>query len=73
MKVNIDTVTSRLFTHIVSTEKMRKDMRDRKDMRGTKYTYYNSCFLILLLIKSRLGTFPLLTTCLLFYKYENKR
>ena len=27
------------FTHIVSTEKMRKDMRDRKDMRGTKYTY----------------------------------
>ena len=21
-------------------KKMRKDMRDRKDMRGTKYTYY---------------------------------
>ena len=40
---------------------MRKDMRDRKDTRGTKYTYYNGCFLILLLIKSRLGTFPLLT------------
>ena len=38
------TVTSRLFTHTVSTEKMRKDMIDRKDMRGTKYTYYNSCF-----------------------------
>ena len=36
-------------------------MRDRKDTRGTKYTYYNGCFLILLLIKSRLGTFPLLT------------
>ena len=29
------TVTSRLFTHIVSTEKMRKDTRDRKDTRGT--------------------------------------
>ena len=40
-------------------KKMRKDMRDRKDMRGTNYTYYISCFLILLLIKSRLGTFPL--------------
>ena len=39
-----NTFTSRLFTHIVSTEKMRKDMIDRKDMRGTKYTYYNSCF-----------------------------
>ena len=38
------TVTSRLFTHIVSTEKMRKDKRDRKDTRGTKYTYYNGCF-----------------------------
>ena len=36
----INTVTSRLFTHIVSIEKMRKDMKDRKDMRGTKYTYY---------------------------------
>ena len=44
------TVTSRLFTHTVSTDKMRKDMIDRKDMRGTKYTYYNSC-LIMLLIK----------------------
>ena len=33
-------VTSDLFTHIVSTEKMRKNKRDRKDMRGTKYTYY---------------------------------
>ena len=29
------TVTFRLFTHIVSTEKVRKDTRD------TKYTYYN--------------------------------
>ena len=34
------TVTSRLFTHTVSTEKMRKDMRERKDMRGTNYTNY---------------------------------
>ena len=59
------TVTSRLFTHIVSTEKVRKDMRDRKDTRGTKYTYYNDSFLILVLVKSRLGIFPLLTTCLL--------
>ena len=32
------TVTYRLFTQIVSTEKMRKDMRKRKDMRGTNYT-----------------------------------
>ena len=31
----ISTVTSHLFTHIVATEKMRKDMRDRKDKRGT--------------------------------------
>ena len=60
------TVTSRLFTHIASTEKMRKDMRDRKDMRCTKYTYYNGYFLILILIKSILGTFPLLTICLLY-------
>ena len=36
----INTVTSRLFTHIVSIEKMRKDIKDRKNMRGTKYTYY---------------------------------
>ena len=61
----VNTVTSRLFTHIVSTEKVRKDIRERKDTRGTKYTYYNDCFLILLLIKSKMGTFPLLTTCLL--------
>ena len=40
------TVTSRLFTHIVSTEKMRKDMTDRKDMKGTKHTYLNGCFFI---------------------------
>ena len=32
------TVTSRLFTHIVSTEKMHKDMK------GTKYTYSNGFF-----------------------------
>ena len=38
MKKKILTVTSRLFTHIVSTEKMRKDTRDRKDTRGTKFT-----------------------------------
>ena len=73
IKVILDsTVTSRLFTHIVSTEKVRKDMRDRKDMRGTNYTYYISCFLILVLIKSRLGTFPLLTTYLL-YLYISKQ
>ena len=28
------TVTSLLFTHIVSTEQIRKDTRDRKDTRG---------------------------------------
>ena len=42
--IKIDTVTSRLFTHIVSTENVRKDMRDRKETRGTKYTHYNGCF-----------------------------
>ena len=47
--------------YIVSIEKMRKDTRVRKDTRGTKYTSYIGCFLILLLIKIRLGTFPLLT------------
>ena len=62
-----------LFTHIVSTEKMRKDMRYRKDMRGTNYTYYISYFLILLLIKKRLGTFPLLQLVYFIYKHENKR
>ena len=51
------TVTSRLFTHIVSKEKMRKYMRDRKDIRGTNYTYYISCFLILLLLKVDMGLF----------------
>ena len=44
MKKKTYTVTSRLFTHIVSTEKMRKDTKDRKDTRGAKYTYYNGCF-----------------------------
>ena len=39
-------------------------------MRGTTYTYYISCFLILLLIKSRLG---ILTTIFktLFVLYIN--
>ena len=47
---NLGTVTYRLFTRIVSTEKMRKDargykdVRDRKDARGTNYTYYNGYF-----------------------------
>ena len=36
--LSLYTVTSRLFTHIVSTEKMRKDIRD------TKYTYCKSFF-----------------------------
>ena len=36
----MSTVTSRLFTHIVSTEKVRKDMRNRKNKKGAKYTYY---------------------------------
>ena len=36
----MSTVTFRLFTHIVSTEKVHKDMRDRKYMTGIKYTYY---------------------------------
>ena len=66
MHLNQITVTSRLFTHIVSTEKMRNDMSERKVMRGTNYVYSISCFLILLLIKSRLVTFPLLTTRFLY-------
>ena len=41
-KKRTTTVTFRLFTHNVSTEKMRKDKRDRNDMRGTKYTRYNT-------------------------------
>ena len=41
-KKNHNTDTSRLFTHIGSTEKMRKEMIDRKDMRGTNYTYFAS-------------------------------
>ena len=40
------TVTSRLFTHTVSTEKSRKEMRDRKDTRGIKHTYYNGSFFL---------------------------
>ena len=42
----LDTVTSRLFTHIVSSEKSRKEMWDRKDPRGIKHTYYNIFFYI---------------------------
>ena len=45
----------------------------RKDMRGTKYTYCNGYFLIFLLIKSTLKTFPLLEIRLFIYKYENKK
>ena len=33
--INFSTVTSRLFMHIASTEKIRKDMKDHKDTRGT--------------------------------------
>ena len=40
------TVTSRLFTHFVSTEKSRKEMKDRKDSRGIKHTYYNGSFFL---------------------------
>ena len=46
---------------------MRKDTRDRKVTRGTKYTYYNGSFMILLLVESKLGIFPFLTVCLLFF------
>ena len=49
------TVTSRLFTHIMSTEKMPNDLRDRKDSRGTNYTSYINYFLILLLLKVDMG------------------
>ena len=60
LRINKNAVTSRLFTHIVSTEIMRKDMR------GTKYIYYKGYFLILILIKSRQGPFPLSKICLLY-------
>ena len=62
------TVTSRLFTQIVSPENMRKDMRDCKDTRDIKHTYYNVFTFLLLLVKSRLKTFRLLTICLLYLK-----
>ena len=39
------TVTSRLLTHIVSAEKSRKEMKDRKDPRDIKQTYHNDSFL----------------------------
>ena len=43
-------------------------------MRGTEYTRYNICFLILLLIKSRLGlpTFNNLLTLFINMKTKNK-
>ena len=47
------TVTSRLFTHIVSTEKLRKDMRDLKDLRSTKYVFFVIAF-----NKKHTGDFP---------------
>ena len=50
----------------MSIEKLRKDTRDRKETRGTKYTYSDSCFLILLLVKSKTRTFTLLKFCLLY-------
>ena len=34
---------------------MRKDTRDRNDTRGTKHTYYNGSFLILLLLNEDQG------------------
>ena len=55
---------SLIYAHCVHL-KMRKDTRDRKDKKDTKYTYYIGCLLILLLVKSTLGTFLLLTICLL--------
>ena len=68
------TVTSRLFTHIVFTEKMRKDLRDRKDSRGTNYNYYISCFLILLLLKvdRDFSTFNNLFTLFINMKTKDK-
>ena len=41
---------SLVYAHCVHRKKMRKDMGDRKDMRGTKSFYCNGYFLILLLI-----------------------
>ena len=71
------TVTSRLFTHIVSTEKVRKDMRDRKDMRGMKYTnllHFNSCFFDIASYLNQSRDFPTFNNLFTFiYKHENKR
>ena len=36
---------SLVYAHCVHRKKMRKDMGDRKEIRGTKYTYYDSWFL----------------------------
>ena len=48
-------------------KKNREDTSERKDTRSIKHTYYNGCFLILLLVKSRLRTFQLLTIRLLYF------
>ena len=49
----ITTFTSCLFMHIVSTEKLRKDMRDLKDLRSTKYVFFVIAF-----NKKHTGDFP---------------
>ena len=54
------------FPKKLSTDKIRKDTRCRKDTKGIKHAYNNGCFLILLLVKSKLGTFHFLTIRLLY-------
>ena len=51
---------------------MRKDAKDRKDTRCTKYAYCNSCFFILLLIKSRLELPYFKQLVYFIYKYKTK-
>ena len=49
----IYTVTSCLFMHIVSTEKLRKDMRDRKDMRELYFYYtFKNLFTLFISLKT---------------------
>ena len=51
---------------------MRKVTRNRKDTRCTKCAYFNSCYFILLLIKSRRELFHFQQLVYFIYKYKTK-
>ena len=71
----MSTVTFCLFTHIVSTEKVHKDMRDRKYMTGIKYTYYTitAVFWYCFYLKADWGLSYFKQLVYFIYEYENKR